>query len=110
VTVRVSTPSNIPVNTLPTAERIRSRATASAPFSSPSYSNSNLPVIDGSAAYTSVTRGTTTFSPLARARRSAFEMTSSSVVIGSRWLTPERLSILRSARAWNATSSTTSRR
>ena len=45
----------------------------------------------------------------AAARRSAFETTSSSVVIGSRWLTPERLSILLSARAWNAISSTTSR-
>jgi hypothetical protein len=30
-------------------------------------------------------------------------------VIGSRWLTPDRLSIFRSARAWNAISSTTSR-
>ena len=29
--------------------------------------------------------------------------------MGRRWLTPERLSILRSARAWKATSSTTSR-
>jgi hypothetical protein len=37
-----------------------------------------------------VTRGTIIFSPFASARRSAFEMTSSSVVIGSRWLTPER--------------------
>ena len=44
----------------------------------------------------SVTRGTTTCSPCASARRSALEMTSSSVVIGSRWLTPDRLSILRS--------------
>ena len=49
------------------------------------------------------------FRRCASARRSAFETTSSSVVIGRRWLTPERLSILRSARAWNATSSTTSR-
>ena len=30
-------------------------------------------------------------------------------MIGRRWLTPERLSIFRSARAWNAISSTTSR-
>ena len=44
------------------------------------------------------------------ARRSAFETTFSSSVIGSLWLTPERLSTRRSARAWIATSSTTSRR
>jgi hypothetical protein len=54
-------------------------------------------------------RGTTSFSPLASARRSALETTSSSVLMGSRWLTPERLSILRSPRAWKAISSTTSR-
>ena len=37
-------------NTLATADRISSRAMTSAPRSSPSYSSSNLPVIDGSAA------------------------------------------------------------
>ena len=36
--------------TVATDARMRSRATASAPFSSPSYSISNLPVIEGSAA------------------------------------------------------------
>jgi hypothetical protein len=76
-------PSNRPVKTLPTAARIRSRAICSAPRSSPSYSSSNLPVIDGNAAYRSVTRGTTAVSPLCSARRSALDTTSSSVVIGS---------------------------
>jgi hypothetical protein len=37
------------------------------------------------------------------------DTTSSSVEIGSRWLTPDRLSTFRSDRAWIATSSTTSR-
>ena len=41
----------------------------------------------------SVMRGTATVSPVASARRSAFETTFSSSEIGSRWLTPERLSI-----------------
>ena len=54
-------------------------------------------------------RGTVIFSPAASARRSAFEMTFSSSEIGRRWLTPDRLSIFWSCRAWNATSSTTSR-
>ena len=49
-TFLVLTPSNMLVKTAPTAERISSRAIVSAPFSSPSYSSSNLPVIDGSAA------------------------------------------------------------
>jgi hypothetical protein len=35
-------------------------------------------------------------------------MTFSIAEIGSRWLTPERLSMRRSCRAWNAISSTTS--
>ena len=43
------------------------------------------------------------------ARRSAFETTFSSSEIGSRWLTPERLSTFLSSRAWNAISSTISR-
>ena len=99
MTRRMSTPSNRSANTFATDARISSRATLSAPFSSPSYSISNLPVIDGSAAYTSVTRGTTCVSPLASARRSAFDSTFSRHVIARRWLTPERRSILRSARA-----------
>ena len=49
-TLRVSVPSKTPLKTTPMAERIRSRATCSAPRSSPSYSSSNLPVIEGSAA------------------------------------------------------------
>jgi len=57
----------------------------------------------------SVTRATTGASPLASARRSAFETTVSSTLIGRRWLTPDRLSIFRSARAWKAISSITSR-
>jgi hypothetical protein len=48
-------------------------------------------------------------SPASSARRSALETTFSRREIGSRWLTPERLSIFESCRAWNATSSTTSR-
>ena len=43
------------------------------------------------------------------ARRSAFEMTFSSTEIGSRWLTPERLSTRLSSRAENASCSTVSR-
>ena len=84
---------------------MRSLATVSAPRSSPSYSSSNLPVIEGMAAYTSATRGTTIVSPRLQARRSAFETTFSSTLIGSRCDTPERLSTLLSVRAWNASSS-----
>ena len=40
----------IGIETLPTALRISSRATASPPFSSPSYSSSSLPVMEGNAA------------------------------------------------------------
>ena len=40
----------------------------------------------------------------------AADRSSSSVVMGRRWLTPERLSTRLSSRAWNAISSTTSRR
>ncbi len=58
----------------------------------------------------SLTRGSTGVSPVTSARRSAFETTSSSVEIGSRWLTPLRLSTFLSSRAVNATCSTTSRR
>ena len=47
----------------------------------------------------SVTRGTTRVSPLLAARRSAFDTTFSRQVVGSRWLTPERLSIFESRRA-----------
>ena len=43
-------PSKYRVNTFPTAARISSRATASPPFNSPSYSSSSFPVIEGSAA------------------------------------------------------------
>ena len=50
VTCLRSTPAKYPPNTLPTAARMMSRATLSAPRSSPSYSSSNLPVIAGSAA------------------------------------------------------------
>jgi hypothetical protein len=93
---------------LATAALISSRPTVSAPFNSPSYSISNLPVMDGSAAYTSLTRATAQSSRFISARRSAFETTFSIAEIGSRWLTPERLSMRRSCRAWNAISSTTS--
>ena len=41
----------------------------------------------------SVMRGTAMVSPVASVRRSALEMTFSSSEIGSRWLTPDRLSI-----------------
>ena len=87
-----------------------SRATLSAPRSSPSYSSSNLPVIAGQRGVdVGDARHDRLVSPARSARRSAFDTTFSSSEIGSRWLTPERLSIFESWRAWNATSSTTSR-
>src|SRR6059036_417255 len=79
-------------NVFPAARRIRSFAMASAPWSSPSYSSSSLPVMAGSAAYTSDTRGTTVFSLVAIVRRSAFDMTFSSTLIGKRCDTPLRRS------------------
>src|ERR1700727_2593672 len=53
---------------LPIAVRIRSRTTTSAPRISPSYSSSSFPVMPGMAAYRSLTRGTTSFSPCSSAR------------------------------------------
>ncbi len=47
---RRSASEKYPSNTVDTALRTTSRATKSAPFSSPSYSSSNLPIIDGRAA------------------------------------------------------------
>ena len=93
---------------MPAARRISSRAMVSPPCSSPSYSSSSLPVIEGTAAYTSLIRGTTGSSSQRRARRSALEIAFSSTLIGSRWLTPERLSTRLSSRASNATRSITS--
>jgi hypothetical protein len=72
------------------------------PTSSPSYSSSIFPVIAGSAAYTSDTRGTTSHSPVIAARRSAFDTAFSSTEIGMRCETPERLSIRLSVRASKA--------
>ena len=86
-------------NVSPAARWIRSLAIVSAPCSSPSYSSSSLPVIAGSAAYTSDTRGTTAFSLVAIARRSALETTFSSTLIGSRCDTPLFLSTRLSLRA-----------
>jgi len=57
----------------------------------------------------SVTLGTARLSQACSARRSAFETTFSRLVMGMRWLTPDRLSTFLSARAWKAISSTTSR-
>ena len=48
--------------------------------------------------------------PIRAARCSALLTTLSSVVIGKRWLTPERRSTRLSSRAWNAISSTVSRK
>ena len=56
----------------------------------------------------SLIRGTTAGSPDRRPRRSALETACSSTLIGSRWLTPERLSTRLSSRASKATRSTTS--
>jgi hypothetical protein len=53
-------------------------------------------------------RGTISDSPVANARRSAFETTFSRTVIGMRCETPDRLSMRRSFRASNATRSITS--
>ena len=90
------------------ARRMSSRAMAAPPTSSPSYSSSSLPVIAGSAAYTSVSRGTTSRSLPPMARRSAFETTFSSTEIGMRCDTPERRSTRLSVRASKATRSTSS--
>ena len=96
-------------NVAPVARLTMSMEIFSAPWSSPSYSNSSFPVIAGNDACTSVTRGTTRFSLLTMPRRSALEMTASTRLMGSRWLTPERRSTRLSARASNATRSINSR-
>ena len=54
----------------------------------------------------SPTRGTTRLSPWIRARRSAFETTSSMVLMGRRCETPLRLSTFLSSRAMKAICST----
>src|SRR5208282_836572 len=56
----------------------------------------------------SLIRGTMNSSWCVSARRSAFETTFSIAEIGSRWLTPERLSTFLSSRAANAIRSITS--
>ena len=53
-------------------------------------------------------RGTTFLSPSAIERRSALETAFSRTLMGSRWLTPERLSTRLSSRASKATRSMTS--
>ena len=55
----------------------------------------------------SLMRGTTSLSVFRIARRSALETTFSMAEIGSRWLTPDRLSIFLSSRAAKATRSMT---
>ncbi len=75
----------------PSRPRLRtsSRATCSAPFSSPSYSSSILPGDRRAAPRRCRSRAAPPAPRRATsARRSAFETTFSSVVIGSRWLTP----------------------
>src|SRR5207302_11323236 len=102
------TPAKYSSKVLAMAVRISSLLTLSAPFISPSYSSSSLPVIAGMAAYTSLMRGTAVFSSLRKARRSALEITFSMQLMGKRWLTPERLSTRLSSRATKAIRSITS--